>query len=208
MKVKVCGLNNPENALEVALVGPDMVGFVFHSASPRLIRQPFGEEFNRSIPSNTKRVGVFVNAPLDAVLTAKTSYSLDVVQLHGGESPDYCSRLMGLGIPVIKAFSVDERFDFLAANAFRHCCSMFLFDASGPQGGGNGIPFRWALLNSYHLDHPFLLSGGISLEHAQQLRQLNHPAMLGVDINSRFEISPGIKDVDRVREFIDTIHQK
>jgi len=208
MIVKVCGLNSQANALDVVLAGADMVGFIFHPATPRLILQPFGAEFNGSIPSFVKRVGVFVNASLEEVLIAKANYSLDIVQLHGEENTDYCARLMDNGIPVIKAFSVDERFDFRITSAFHQYCTMFLFDASGRKRGGNGISFSWDLLNSYVGETPFLLSGGISIHHLPPINELKHPAMVGVDINSRFEISPGVKDIAKVREFVEGIQKK
>ncbi len=208
MIVKVCGLNNQTNALEISLTGVDMLGFIFHSSSPRFIQQAFDEYFNESIPKAVKRVGVFVDAPQKQIIDIVTRYSLDYVQLHGSESPDYCAQLKAKGISVIKAFAVGDNFDFDSTNAYSHGCSMFLFDAAGRARGGNGISFSWHLLNRYVGETPFLLSGGISLHHLSAVKELKHPALVGFDINSRFEISPGVKDVAKVRDFIEAIRNK
>lgn len=207
MKVKVCGLNNQANAHEVALAGVDMVGFIFHPSSPRFIQQPFDQSFSEAIPKAVKRVGVFVDAPEAQVLDCVMRYSLDYVQLHGAESPAYCLQLQANGVSVIKAFAVGDSFDFRITKAFSHSCSMFLFDALGRKNGGNGITFNWNLLTKYEHTIPFLLSGGISIDHLSALKELKHPALVGFDINSRFELSPGVKDVAKVREFVECVKQ-
>lgn len=207
MKVKVCGLNNQVNALKVALAGVDMVGFIFHPNSPRFIQQPFDNSFYDAAPKSVKRVGVFVDAPEAQVLDCVMRYSLDYVQLHGAESPDYCLQLQAKGVPVIKAFAVGDNFDFRITKAFSHSCSMFLFDALASHKGGNGITFSWNLLSKYELTVPFLLSGGVSIDHLSALKALMHPALVGFDINSRFEVSPGVKDIVKVSEFVESVKQ-
>ena len=217
MKVKVCGLRKSENIKEIAALPIDFIGLIFYPKSARYIgnqlelREWLAEQ--GELFGEVKRVGVFVNAEVDYILNQVHDYELDYVQLHGNESPEYCRELQLLWnvssvrkARLVKAFSVDEDFDFSSTQAFASFCSYFLFDTKGPNYGGNGMPFNWDLLRAYQGAIPFFLSGGIDENMADDIRQLNLPQMAGVDINSRFEIEPGVKDVEKVRKFVSELN--
>jgi phosphoribosylanthranilate isomerase len=141
------------------------------------------------------------------VLEICQNWKLDVAQLHGNESPQYCSQIKDSGITVFKAFSVDESFDFATLKAYSGVCDYFLFDTKGRLPGGTGQKFNWQLLENYRGDVPFFLSGGIDPDDVDAIRDFQHPQLFGIDINSCFEISPGIKDAGKVNKFIDEIRK-
>lgn len=190
----------PGNILQIHDLKPDMMGFIFYPASKRFV----GEQFQLPIPvnSNVKTVGVFVNEPLERVLDKVNHYRLDFAQLHGNESPDMCSKIREAGCGVIKAFGVEESFDFSNVRAYLQVTDLFLFDTQTPQHGGSGTKFNWKILNSYSLEVPFLLSGGIQAGDLEELRDFNHPKCAGIDVNSGFETAPGLKDADVLAHFI------
>lgn len=154
------------------------------------------EEF----PDKIKRVGVFVNASTDEINRLTERHSLDFIQLHGDESVDQCLKLCERGLKIIKAFQVDSKFDFNTLSIFENCVEYFLFDTKSGGRGGSGLTFDWKLLKGYGLKVPFILSGGISLENIRQSDVLNDARLFAIDINSRFEFEPGIKDVNLIRE--------
>lgn len=199
MKLKVCGMKLGANILDVASLLPDYMGFIFWEKSPRY----FSGELPQ-LPQSVKKVGVFVDAAEAEILEKINRYGLDAVQLHGKESPECCSQIKTPGISVIKAFSVDEAFDFEVLNAYEPYCDFFLFDTKGQSPGGNGIAFDWRLLRKYGLKTPFFLSGGIGPESAKALSNLDLP-IHAIDINSRFEIKPGLKDADAIKRFKDDL---
>lgn len=212
MKIKVCGLREPANIEEVIALGIDYAGFIFYNKSPR---NADGKAFkswmdkNEAIFGKTKKVGVFVNAEIEAVLNAVHDYRLDFVQLHGSESPEYCRELKtywSIGslrsAQLIKAFGVDGKFDFNDTAAFEGLCSLFLFDTKGPLQGGNGVSFDWNLLGNYSGFTSYLLSGGIDEADAAAIRALPYKQLAGVDVNSRFELKPGLKDTDKIARLI------
>jgi phosphoribosylanthranilate isomerase len=164
-----------------------------------------GEELEVNLlqhfPEKTRKVGVFVNEIREAMLAAAGKYGLQAVQLHGEESPQLCRQLKEKGLLVFKAFSVDEDFDFEKLASYEGTCDFYLFDTKGQQYGGNGTTFNWDVLKRYAFPTPFFLSGGIGLEHAEQIKTLSLPALKGIDINSRFETAPALKDVDKVAAF-------
>ncbi len=147
-------------------------------------------------------MGVFVNASPDYILRSVKKYDLQYVQLHGTETPDFCRNLRNRGVSVIKAFSVDGTFNFSMLNNYKPSCDFFLFDAKGDQFGGNGISFDWSLMNRYDNDKPFFISGGIDAESLDALDKLKHLKLYGVDINSKVEMSPGLKDIELVKAII------
>jgi len=176
---------------------PDYIGFIFYDKSKRFVA-----DFPQiEIPSSVKKVGVFVNETIDEIIEIVKKYKLDFVQLHGDETPDYCEKLALQNIKIIKAFSVDENFDFSAIKPFEKHVSLFLFDTKGKNYGGNGIKFNWDLLQNYKGKTPFLLSGGITKNDAEEIKKMKHPAFLGIDINSGFEIEPGLKNIKEIKEF-------
>jgi phosphoribosylanthranilate isomerase len=197
MKIKVCGLKNYENISNVIMAGADYVGFIFHKESPRYFNNALDFDEVRKIRS--KKVGVFVNEDIYSILDKVAHYDLDLAQLHGIESPEYCEEIRKY-IPVIKAFGLDEKFDFERLKNYD--VDHFLFDTATKDYGGSGKTFDHQLLQKYQLDIPFFLSGGISLEHAQSIKQLNIKQLIGVDLNSKFESSPGFKEASKIKQFI------
>ena len=205
MVVKVCGLKHANNLAEVAEAKPDMVGFIFYPQSPRYVEAAAAKALNSISAGKAQRVGVFVDSNLQDIEQTVAHFGLNAVQLHGKESPTLCYQLHHKGVTVIKAFRVGGEFHFAEVEPYVGSCSLFLFDAAGSSAGGNGVTFRWSLLENYTAKVPFLLSGGIGEEHLSAIKALKHPMLLGVDINSRFEVVPGVKDVARVKKFIETL---
>lgn len=213
MKIKVCGLRQPENIKQLAQLPIDMMGFILFPDSPRFVGKksslPQWLEKHEEELEGIAKVGVFVNAEVDQILNAVHDYHLDFVQLHGDESPEYCRELQTYwtissmrSAQIIKAFRVDETFDFAKTQAYERLCAYFLFDTKGKQYGGTGHRFDWSVLNKYMGLTPYLLSGGIDEEMAEEIKKLNYKQMEGVDINSRFELEPGLKDVAKVERFV------
>ncbi|MEL7020952.1 MAG: phosphoribosylanthranilate isomerase [Bacteroidota bacterium] len=208
MKVKVCGLNNAENISSITQVPIDMAGIIFY---PKSTRNFTLETADLEVLKDTgiKRVGVMVNPQMDEVINRVHDYQLDFVQLHGEENVTFCAEIRRLwslstirSAKIIIAFAVDVEFDFNTTNEFQRYVDLFLFDTKGEQRGGNGRTFNWEKLREYQGMTPFMLSGGIRLEHALKIRALNIPQLYGVDINSGFESKPGVKKVDEVSTFV------
>ena len=200
MKVKVCGMRDAENIREVEALGIDMMGFIFWPKSSRYVsaRPAY-------LPQKCKRVGVFVDATVDAIRQHIINYSLDIIQLHGHESPDFIRQIRLLcddSIAIIKAFNIATKEDLDTTAPYAGLADYFLFDTKGPSAGGNGEKFDWSILDTYHGDTPFLLSGGIGPDDAERIKSFHHPKCIGVDLNSRFEIEPGIKDIIKLKTFL------
>jgi len=193
-RLKVCGMKYAGNIAAVAGLEPDFLGFIFHPGSARFVGEELDADLLQSLPPTLRKVGVFVDAPLDYVRQQVTRYGLDLAQLHGAETPTYCAELQAAGVPVIKAFGVDETFSLAQLVPYVPYCQYFLFDTKGPQPGGNGTAFDWARLADYDLPVPYLLAGGLNLAAAPQLLQLQLPGLYGFDLNSRFETAPAVKD--------------
>lgn len=197
MKIKVCGMRDSENISGLLNLKPDFIGFIFYDKSKRFVA-----DFPQiAIPSSTKKVGVFVNEKIDEIIEKTLKYKLDFVQLHGNETPEYCEELTGHKIKIIKAFSIDEKFDISATKPFEKHVFLFLFDTKGKYYGGNGLKFNWDLLQNYKGKTPFLLSGGITKNDVKEIKKFNHPAFLGIDINSGFELEPALKNTNEIKEF-------
>lgn len=195
-------MRDPENISVVAAVMPDFLGFIFYPESKRFAGFGPSPEILESIPDSILKVGVFVNENQERVLEISRDWNLDVVQLHGQETPEYCSQIRNSGIPVFKAFPVGEQFDFETVNTYSGVCDYFLFDTKAHLPGGTGQKFNWQLLENYKGDVPFFLSGGIGPEDVEAVRNFQHPMLFGIDINSGFEIGPALKDVEKVQEFV------
>jgi phosphoribosylanthranilate isomerase len=202
MKIKVCGLRDKANLEDIAALNPDFIGFIFYDQSPRFVGESLDEAMLRALPRQVKKVGVFVNASPDYILRNVKKYDLQYVQLHGNETPDLCRSLQNRGINIIKAFRVDAAFNFSMLNNYKAFSDFFLFDAKGEQPGGNGITFDWSILKNYDNEKPFFISGGIGLDNLALLEQLKGMKLYGVDVNSAVEVSPGVKDAEKVRELI------
>ena len=197
MKIKVCGMRDKENISGLLALKPDYIGFIFYDKSKRVVT-----DFPQmEIPSSVKKVGVFVNETIQEIIEKVNKHALDFVQLHGNETSEYCEKLASKNIKIIKAFSVDENFDFSAIKSFEKCVSLFLFDTKGNNYGGNGVKFNWDLLQNYKGKIPFLLSGGINKNDADEIKKMKHLAFLGIDINSGFELEPGLKNIKEIKEF-------
>jgi phosphoribosylanthranilate isomerase len=191
MKIKVCGLKYPENIKAVTDLAPDYVGFIHYSKSPRFVAD-IAEDTLKAIPSLIKKTGVFVNETQQEIQRLIDIYGFDTIQLHGNESPQFANSL--------KAFGVNENFDFDQLSAYANKVDYFLFDTKTDAHGGSGKTFNWEVLNSYDLDVPFFLSGGLSLDNLNQIANITHPQFYGVDLNSRFETSPGLKDIEKLQQ--------
>ena len=200
MLIKVCGMKDGENIRQTEALGADLIGLIFYSKSPRCVEYRPGY-----LPARARRVGVFVNAAADEICDRAAEYSLDYVQLHGTESPQFC-RTLRARLPedcgIIKALPVASGGDLAAADAYQECADMLLFDTKCPGHGGSGIKFDWSLLEGYGGRLPFLLSGGIGSGDAEALGTFIHPRFVGVDLNSRFESIPGVKDTALLQDFI------
>ncbi len=215
--VKICGLRDPGNIREVLTLKPDLIGFIFHPASPRCVTdldslsflnpinplddintvntsQTFGHLTRR-----TKIVGVFVDPEVQDILEITKALHLDAIQLHGSETPETCQAIRDLGFEIIKAFGIKSGFDFTSIRDYEGLVDYFLFDTASIKHGGTGLQFDWALLKEYQGKTPYILSGGISPETNEFP---THKLMTGVDLNSRFEIAPGIKDIGLLKKFI------
>lgn len=204
MKLKVCGMRDVENIKALVELKPDFIGFIFYDKSPRYVRTDLDVEFINSIPREIKKVGVFVNATVDFILQNVRKYGLNYVQLHGNEMPDFCRNLRLKGVNIIKAFRVDNDFVFGQVNNYKPHVDFFLFDAKGDGYGGNGIAFDWSILKKYDNQKPYFLAGGISLENIDVLESIV-PQPYAMDINSKFEIEPALKDIEKLEELLDKI---
>jgi len=195
-------MRNPENISGIVAALPDFIGFIFYPKSKRFVGFEPSAEVLEVIPESVKKVGVFVDETPERVLEICRNWNLNVAQLHGNETPEYCRQIRETGITVFKAFSVDEQFKFEKLKAYSGICDCFLFDTKGQLPGGTGHKFNWQLLENYQADAPFFLSGGIGPEDLEAIRSFDHPQLFGLDINSGFEISPAMKDVEKVKRFI------
>lgn len=219
MRVKVCGMRDPENIAALAALPLDYIGFIFYAKSPRAVKGDKLEKWLRGAGKDAlpgiARVGVFVNAEIEEVLNRVHDYQLDFVQLHGEESPEYCRELIAIWdmstmrrAGIIKAFSVDDQFDFSKTASYSSSVHFFLFDTKGALPGGTGEQFDWSVLEKYTGQTPFLLSGGIGPQDIARVRQFRHNQFLGVDLNSRFELAPGQKDIPALADFMNGLHQE
>ena len=198
MIIKVCGMREADNIHEVEALGIDWLGLIFWPKSSRFVSQR--PEY---LPNQVKRVGVFVDEEAGRVMQTADEYGLDLIQLHGHESPEYLSLLKGHRI--IKAFNIAIPSDFRDTTPYEGLADYFLFDTKGKQVGGNGEKFDWSVLSSYKGSTPFLLSGGIGPEDVEEVKAINHPKCIGIDLNSRFEITPGLKDIDKIKRFLEKV---
>jgi phosphoribosylanthranilate isomerase len=207
IRVKVCGLLDPWNVKQIAEVKPDFMGFIFYPESSRYVgEEPEMALFN-SVPPGIKRIGVFLNEDNHKIQKLSIRTGLDMVQLHGNESPVSCLQLKSSGLTIIKAFNIGEDFSFESLMQYVPVCDYFLFDTISEKPGGSGRKFNWGKLEEYSIDKPFFLSGGIGPEDAGVIKSIVNKGFFAVDINSRFEIAPGIKDVARINTFIKEIKE-
>ena len=206
MKIKVCGMREAENIREVEALGIDMMGFIFWPKSSRYVSQR-----PDYLPKHVKRVGVFVDEDPEQVKRLADDYGLDYIQLHGHETPEVISYLRTPALPhprILKAFNISTAEDLLQTQPYEGLVDGFLFDAKGKSVGGNGEKFNWDVLDAYQGSTPFLLSGGIGPDDAERVIAFVRGDLqsarkcIGIDLNSRFELSPGLKGIAKLKEFI------
>ena len=199
LKLKICGMKDPESIREVAALQPDYLGFIFYEKSPRFFDGEIPE-----ISSAVKKTGIFVDAAFDYILEKAGKHQLKTVQLHGEESPELCAALQKEQLEVIKVFSIKDDFDFEVLKDYEGKVDFFLFDTKGKEKGGNGITFNWKILKKYPSATPFFLSGGLGLEEINKIEKYHFPeSFYGIDVNSKFESRPGfknIKDLKKLKE--------
>ena len=196
---KVCGMREAGNICEVEALGIDWMGFIFwaHSARNVSLKPDY-------LPSRCKRVGVFVNAPISFIREKVRDFGLDILQLHGGEDEDFIRQLRSElpSLLIVKALNVAHKEDLEQSERYEGLCDFFLFDTKAEKVGGNGKSFDWDILHNYKGTTPFLLSGGIGPDDKERLRAFHHPQMAGIDLNSRFEIRPAVKDIHLLKSFL------
>lgn len=193
------------NVDAIAALKPDYMGFIFYAKSPRFIGNEYSAENIHHLPKEIKKTGVFVNASEQEISNAVTRYELDAVQLHGSESIELCLIVKQMGVEVIKAFQIDDEFDFFALKPYTEVCDYYLFDTKTKNFGGSGHKFNWSILNKYDNNKPIFLSGGITNNDIEDIMKLQHLNIYAIDINSKFEIESALKNVDLVAEFIQKI---
>lgn len=197
-------MRDVENIKSLIALNPNYMGFIFYNKSKRFVAEfPVVE-----VPSNIKKVGVFVNETIENILSIVKKNKLDAVQLHGNETAEYIEELRNSEfvskshpVEVFKAFSVDDEFDFSKTESYQAVCDFLLFDTKGKEYGGNGVKFNWEVLQKYKGVTPFLLSGGITKNDTEEIKKIKHPAFAGLDINSGFEIEPALKNIEYIKEF-------
>ena len=198
-------MRKAENIRQLLALQPDYMGFIFYEKSSRFVGEELEEELLKSFPFTTRKVGVFVNSTAAYILEMYKKYELDYVQLHGEELPDFCKHLKHKGVNIIKAFSVDEDFNFGKLQNYKPYCDLFLFDTKGEQRGGNGKSFDWSILDKYDNEKPFFLAGGIDLENVHNALKITDLKIHSLDVNSKFEISPALKNIDMLEELMNII---
>ena len=199
-------MRDANNIAAVSQLHPDFMGFIFYPPSPRYV----GDDFKMpdSVSSTTRRVGVFVNEMTSVIIQKVKEHGLDYVQLHGNESAAQCLELKNHGIGVIKVFSVDDEMDFTVTRAYRNAVDYFLFDTKGKYFGGNATRFNWNVLSRYDQEVPFFLSGGISTEHIEEIKNLRDINLAAIDVNSGVEIRPAFKDVNKIESIKEILNIK
>lgn len=192
----------PENIMElVDQIQPDWMGLIFHPPSPRFV-DSMHADFIKGI--KVRKAGVFVDAEISVILEKIESFGLTTLQLHGQETVEKVKEIKEkTGLEIFKVFSVNETIQWDLLKGYMPLVDFFLFDTFTKSYGGSGKTFNWQLLKDYPFEKPFLLSGGISLDHIEAIKSLKSqtPQLAGIDINSKFEIKPGLKDVSLIEKF-------
>lgn len=204
LKIKVCGMKYSENREKVEHLQVDLLGYIFYPPSKRYV----GEDANAKLfNSHKSKVAVFVNESVNTILQLAEEWDFEFIQLHGNENPQTCEILKKQGLKIIKAFSVDEPFNFAKTKNFSDVSDYFLFDTKTKLYGGSGKKFNWEILERYEGKTPFFLSGGIGPDDAESIKRIKHLQFTGVDLNSGFEDEPGVKNVEKLQRFIQQVKQ-
>ena len=205
MRIKVCGMTQMDQVEKLPEIGATFAGFIFYPKSPRYVFRHLTSTQIRKV-NTINKVGVFVNASIDEVLLMVDECRLHMVQLHGDETPKFCEKIADY-VSVVKAFRLSDNDSIQwMISPFMDVCDMFMFDTMGAGYGGTGKKFDWNVLRGSTIGKPFFLSGGIQPEDTEALKQFEKEpvakALFAIDINSKFETSPGIKDMQKVETFI------
>jgi phosphoribosylanthranilate isomerase len=200
MLLKVCGLRESENIKQLNQLEIDLLGFIFYPPSPRYAADCLDADLLAQIAK--PKIGVFVNESNEKMLTLMGKFHFNYLQLHGNEEASQLKELQEKGIKLIKAFQINEAFDFTQLSKYQTYCDYFVFDSANKNYGGSGEQFNWLQLKNYTLTIPFLLSGGLSADDILSIKKFQHPQLAGIDINSRFEIEPGLKNTELIAHFI------
>lgn len=197
-------MREPANIKKVVAINPDFLGLIFYPKSKRFVSDSDYLSINQEIPETIKKVGVFVNEDQHAILRRIKLFGLNLIQLHGDESPSFCKGLRNEKVEVIKSFGIDTNFDFSMLESYQNACDYFLFDTKSINYGGTGIRFDWKILEKYSNTKPFFLSGGIGPDEQKDILALlgSNLNIFSLDLNSKFEISPGIKNTELLSDFI------
>lgn len=204
MQLKVCGLCDINQIKTLANLNIDRLGFIFYDKSPRYVGDKLDSEELSKINGKVNKTGVFVNEGQSQIENMITKFKLNSIQLHGNESPEFCLQLKKK-VEVIKTISIKNKESFTEVEKYNDACDFFLFDTYSEYHGGTGKKFDWSWLDHYKLNIPCFLSGGIDLADIPEINKLNHPKLIGIDVNSKFEIEPGIKDLNKIKEIIKRI---
>lgn len=212
MIIKVCGMREPDNIRELVELEPNYVGFIFYPQSKRFVGD-LDAAVMASISPSIKKAGVFVNESMDAMADEVIQYDLDAVQLHGDESAEFCRSFRKFlqnmqtekHVEIIKAFGISDEFDFSTLAGYEDFVDYFLFDTSTSERGGSGLAFDWSILENYHGKKPYFLSGGLSSDNIHAIKAIKDVRLHGVDLNSKFEVEAGVKDIDKLRSVFERI---
>ena len=200
MKLKVCGMKFVENIEQVSGLRPDYMGFIFYEKSKRNF-----EGVIPKLPKSIKKTGVFVNEYPEILVSLVEEYQLEAIQLHGDESIAYIEQIKTYlpSVEIIKVFGIKDEFNFELLKPFLQVVDYFLFDTKGKERGGNGYQFDWSILEAYPYEKPFFLSGGIGLKEVVDVQKVldSDLPMYAIDINSKFEIEPGLKNINDIKIF-------
>lgn len=204
LKIKICGMTDIDNLCKILFLAPDYLGFIFFPTSPRYVVGKLDPDQLSIIPPRVKRVGVFVDADETDLRRQAEAYGLTTLQLHGRETPEFCSRMRAAGFEVVKAFRIADQRDFENVEQYADSVDAYLFDTKATRVGGNGYEFDWQLLLRQPLRKPWFLAGGLSPQNIEEAAQTGAAVL---DLNSCFESAPGIKDYDLLRDAIDRVRR-
>ena len=212
MMIKVCGMRDIENINQLQELDIDFMGIIRYSKSKRFVDDSQKEKVAQQT-MNKGTVGVYVNESLENILKDIIPLQLDVIQLHGDEDSAFAKALLEIDIKIFKAFQITDDFDFNSLKEWEELAAQyvgklfFLFDTATPNYGGSGKKFNWSILDSYKGEVPFLLSGGISKDDVALVKEFKHNMFLGIDLNSKFETEPGVKNIEEIKTFIEKLRK-
>ena len=202
LKIKICGMRDTENIRQLLEAEPDYLGFIFFEKSARYVSELQMKEIIKLKFGETERVGVFVDEKFERIVEYADKGFFDTVQLHGNESPELIKALKNEGLEVIKVFAVDDDFDASILRKYSDA-DYFLFDTKGKLPGGNGVKFNWEVVEKSKIKKPFFLSGGLGVQDKEVLNNFNSKNLYALDFNSKLELEPGLKDVQKVRKILE-----